>query len=179
MAQDNLYEQAVVFYVGMAGERPLECFLELWRVGFTWKGRAVLLPLNIIGGLNMVRGKGKNEPKTAVKATWNTTFVDISLAGHSWEQIGAFFDTPTAVYDAAAGLLENGYRLGFTYNPQNDAFICSVTCKAVGNPNEGKTYTAFAASWFEALEVALYKHFVVAETIWSGEEAGANRPAFG
>lgn len=179
MTSDNLYQEAIEYYSQLARSDPKKCFYHLWHDGYTWSGRALLVPLNIIGGLVMVRGKASNPQPEKVKATWNTTFVDISMAGHSLDDVSAAFPTVENVYETVAGLLENGYRLGFSYNPQNDAFICSVTCKSEGNPNMGKTFTAFAGTWFEAVQVALYKHYVVSETIWGTGGQGEGKARFG
>lgn len=179
MRSDDAYQQAIEYYAKMAEDSPKDCLLELYRVAWTWKGRAVLVPLNIIGGLNMARGKSGAKQNGAVKATWNTTFVDIPLTGYTWENISEQWGVPDEVVELATGLLEDGYRLGFSYNPQNDAFICSVTCKAEESVNNGCTFTAFAGSWFEALEVALFKHFVVAQEQWRSVSSSGQKAVFG
>ena len=127
----------------------------------------------------MTRGKKGDVQPSKEKATWNTTFVDISLTGVGEEAIFGAFDTVEGVYDHATKLLEDGYRLGFSYNPTNDAFICSVTCKDAESVNFGKTFTAFASSWYDALVVALFKHYVVASQNWNGSQSGVTRPKFG
>lgn len=179
MGHDDLYQQAIDYYAAMAREKPRECLLELYKVAWTWKGRAVLVPLNIIGGLVMARGKQGAKQNGAVKATWNTTFVDIPLTGYTWEQISEQWGVPEEVVELATSLLEDGYRLGFSYNPQNDAFICSVTCKAEESVNNGCTFTAFAGSWFEALVAALFKHYVVAQEQWRSVGGSVSKASFG
>jgi len=179
MSSDDLYRQAIVYYSDFIVRSPRECFRELWTVGWTWKGRAVLVPLNIWGDFMMARGKAKGSQNEKVKATWNTTFVDIPLTGYAWESISEQWGVPEEVFDLATAMLENGYRLGFSFNPQNDAFICSVTCKAEESVNVGCTFTAFAGSWFEALQTALFKHYVVAQEQWGSAAAVVVRSSFG
>lgn len=179
MGSDELYQQAIEYYSEMAAELPRQYFFEAHHDCYTWKGRALLVPLNIWGGNAMARSKKNGSPGEGTKSTWNTTFVDIPLTGVSEEELYAYFTSTELVYDQAAELLESGYRLGFSYNAQNDAFICSVTCKDETSPNANKTFTAFAGTWFDALMVALYKHRVVAGGVWSKGSSDMTRPKFG
>jgi len=179
MSNADLYEQAIEYYSNLMRSSPRECFLDLWKAGYTWKGRAVFVPLKIWGEMTTARGKGASKPVPTAKGNWSTTFVDIPLTGHAWEEIDEWGGTPDSIFDHATALMEDGYRLGFSYNNQNGAFICSVTCKDDESVNKGKTFTAFAGSWFEALQAALYKHYVVAGQNWGGGVAKGNTPAFG
>lgn len=167
MGSDELYQQAIEYYCELAATRPRDYFFEAHHDCWTWKGRAITVPLNIWGRFMMTRSKANGKPAEKQKATWNTTFVDIPLTGQTEEEIYGHFKSTEGVYEAATELLESGYRLGFSYNPQNDAFICSVTCKDESSENANQTFTAFAGSWFDALLVALYKHRVVAGGVWS------------
>lgn len=179
MSNDDLYQQAIDYYSLMAVENPARYFYEAWHDCYTWKGRALLVPLNIFGGFMMVRSTGKKNTTEKVKSTWNTTFVDIPLHDVSEDDIFGQFKSTEDVYEAVAELLESGYRLGFTYNPQNDAFICSITCKDETSPNANQTFTAFAGAWFESLLVALYKHRVVAAGVWSKGASQMTKSRFG
>lgn len=179
MIDDDLYGQAVKFYCQLAVDQPGVWFREAWHDHYTWKGRAILAPLNLWGQSTMARGKANAKPTSGTKAQWNTTFVDISLAGYEWNDVAEAWAGADNVFEGATTLLENGYRLGFSYNPQNDAFICSVTCKDETSPNSGKTFTAFAGTWFEALQTALFKHYQIAAETWGGNNGAGTRKAFG
>lgn len=167
MISNDAYSQAIDYYASIMLTNPRQGFFQLWHDAYTWKGRAVLLPLNLWGGVTVARGISQKLPTGKEKASWNTTFVDIPLGATTEDALFAQFDNEGAVYDQATKLLEAGYRLGFSYNGQNDAFICSVTCKDEASPNANKTFTAFAGSWYEALMVALYKHYVISSGDWS------------
>jgi len=175
----DLYQQAVDFYSDFCLRSPRAWFFEAWHDHYAWRGRAILRPLNLWGDFYMARGKGHAKSTSGTAAKWNTTFVDIPLAGSTWDDIADEWKGADAVFGAASGLLEDGYRLGFSYSGQNDAFTCSVTCKDEASPNFGKTFTAFAGSWYEALQTALYKHYVVAQANWGGESVTGNKPSFG
>lgn len=126
-----------------------------------------------------MRGKSKTTAKKQVAGANWTTFVEVSLAGHTMEDIVDKFGDPDVLADAVQALVERGYRLSFSYSPQNDSMIASLTCKAEGDPNEGCTMTSFAMDWVTATRIACYKHFVVTGEKWAGSEAAADRPRFG
>jgi len=127
----------------------------------------------------MARGVKKVDSSPVSKGANWTTFVEISLAGHTMSQIRDEYPTVESVYDKFNGFIGEGYRVSFSYNEQNDAVIVSVTCKVLASPNAGCTYTSFAGDWFFALQIALYKHYVVTKGDWSAAAAANSRPAFG
>jgi hypothetical protein len=113
------------------------------------------------------------------KSGWQTVFVDIPLSGVTMEEIDSVYAQSDTVYDGLEGLLGSQYRVGFAYNVQNDAVICSVTCKDEDGVNSGKTFTSFAGTWYDALRVSLYKHYVICEEKWPGEGSKSGKVAFG
>nr|CRY95062.1 hypothetical protein [uncultured prokaryote] len=127
----------------------------------------------------MARGKGvtKSQP-AATNERW-TTFVEITLDGHSKEDITTAFPTVDDVHDVVTDMLTEGYRFSFTHNKQNDAIIVSVTSKDENSPNFGCTFTSFAGDWFTALRVAAYKHVIVAEGQWVRDGKPVARAEFG
>lgn len=142
-------------------------------------GAHVLLPLTQWGGYSVARGKSGKQAANGTPTQWNTTFVDIPLGGISEDEVWSHFGTEEQLFDATTALLESGYRIAFSYNPNNDAFICSVTCKDDASPNANCTFTAFAGSWHEALVVALFKHTVIAGGVWRGKDGKSERPRIG
>jgi len=158
---------------------PTRYFRSAYRWMDTWRSSNLMALLSRYGDAIVVRGKSKPNPTPKPKTGQWTQFVDIPLGQTSWQQIQEAFPDLDSCLDALAELIVDGYRISFAFNPQSNAITCSVTCKAAGNPNEGKTFTSFAASWASALEIALYKHFVISETIWGSMDDGAAPPAFG
>jgi hypothetical protein len=143
-----------------------------------WKSYALPDCFKLAIGEMMARGKGNVTQKSSDTATQWTKFVDIPLVEAEWADIIKAYGNPDAIVDAISDLLESGYRVGLSHNRQNDAFIVSVTCKVEGDPNEGCTYNAFAETWFEACQIAVYKHFIKSKKVWSSV-AGKDRPKFG
>lgn len=139
----------------------------------------VLRQLNQWGIETMARGKGtEKKPSVASSSAW-TTFVEISLEGHSKDDLMQAFPEVDDVHDAVTDMMVEGYRFSFSHNKQNDAMIVSVTCKNDDSPNVGCTYTSFAGDWFAALRVAVYKHIVVAEGQWVRDGKPVARAEFG
>lgn len=126
----------------------------------------------------MARGKGNTKTATPSTNQW-TQFVDIPLTEDDFDEIGKAFPDFEQVDASVSDLLEAGYRVSLSYNAGNDAFIASVTCKNESDDNNGKTFNAFAGSWVEALQCALYKHFIKARKNWGAADVKTNRPRFG
>lgn len=176
---DEFYPTWVEIELQKQRENPRFWFWFAERQYQASRGAHVLLPLTQWGGYVVARGKSGKQAANGTPSSWNTTFVDIPLGGVSEDEIWGHFATEDELFNAATALLESGYRIAFSYNGQNDAFICSVTCKGDDSPNVGCTFTAFAGSWHEALIVALFKHTVVAGGVWRGKGSKAERPRFG
>jgi hypothetical protein len=179
MASDDLARQAFEYYRDGLLLNSRATFIDLVRNYRFYRSWWVLSALNSYGGFEMARGKRKGVPTSPSNNSWNTQFVDIPLTGVTMDEIVATFPKEEMVFDSLADLLEDGYRVGFAYNAQNDAVICSITCKDAQSVNAGMTFTAFAGNWYDALRVGLYKHYVVAEQVWAGEGGKAKRPSFG
>ena len=139
----------------------------------------VIRQLNLWGLETMARGKGQGKSSGSTEKQQWTTFVEISLAGHTREAIMEAVPDFDTVFNKSSELLQDGYRIAFSYNSANDAFTVSVTCRDDDSPNKGMTFTAFAGDWYTALQVALYKHYVVAEGDWNTISAPRQLPLFG
>jgi len=122
--------------------------------------------LDVIGEEQMARGKSKPTAAANGGGTWQTEFVNIPLGGASLETVQLTLPTAEIVFDTFDELLLEGYKFSFGLNAGNDAVMCTVTCRADGSVNKGLTCTSFAADWFTALQVSLYKHFQITKGDW-------------
>jgi len=154
-------------------------FREVLRMESAYKWPWLMDLLTEYGGSSVARGKGNAQTAPAKNNAQWTMFVDISMAGREWSEVVKAFGGANQIDDGLDALLRDGYRVSFVHNPSNDAVICSVTCKATNTPNEGKTFNAFAGTWVEALQTALFKHYVVSNMVWGEADGKAARPAFG
>lgn len=160
-------------------QNPREWFHSVQLIEGRSRWQWLLAEISKLGGDDVVRGKSKVQAGKSGQAKQWTQFVDIPLGETNWDDIWAVYGTSVQLDAAVAELLSEGYRMGLSYNPQNDAVICSITAKGEDNPNEGKTFTAFAGSWVEALQVALYKHNQIAGKDWDAAAHVASGPRFG
>lgn len=169
-------------YTVLAMQEGVRVILYLYRCERASKGVEFADCLTEAMGAIMSRGKGNSEvtsgnPNGGKSQQW-TTFVDIPMTGVTPSDLDDRYGTYDALEADVNELLNAGYRIAFSFNENNSAFICSVTCKASGDENEGCTYTAFAGDWYTALRVAMYKHYVIAQGVWR-KSGGQTYPAFG
>lgn len=127
-------------------------------------------------GAHMARGDSRKEPAQA--QSW-TTFVEVSLAGVSKEEIDGEYGDANVVAQAIDELTRSGYRLGLSYNGKTRSFVATLTCKADESPNKGCTLSAHAGDWWFAFAVLCYKHFVVAKEDWTKDQPSLPPEAFG
>lgn len=149
-------------------------FTHRWRVTY-WTLDIVNFTMEVM----MARGK---KPNTAAKDAGNgysTVFVEIPLGETKDTDIARFFGGSDALSGHVEDCIRSGYRIGVTYNPQNDAVIASLTCREAADVNAGCTVTAFAEDWVTAIQVVLYKHLVIAQKNWRANEVKQQRPRFG
>lgn len=158
---------------------PAQWFRSWVKFFPTWKGRETLRLLNRSMFLIMARGKGNAQATPNNSSFDRSKFLDINLVEADWPEIIRTYGNPDILVDAVSDLLEAGYRVGLSHNPQNDAFICSVTCRDTESPNNGYTFNSFAETWFEALQAGMYKHYVKTGKNWLSSEAKKTRPKFG
>lgn len=79
----------------------------------------------------------------------------------------------TVVHAQLEEMLATGYRVSFFYDAKNDAAQCSVTCADPKSVNAGWTMTSRGPTWWDALSVAVFKHFILCEGVWPKDEATA------
>lgn len=127
----------------------------------------------------MARGKNAKSDNSTGRAFTPTQFIDIPIVESDWPEIQKVYGSADALVDAITDMLEVGYRVGLTFNAQNDAFICAITCRDTESPNNGYTFNSFAETWFEALQIGAYKHYVKSSKNWLSQGGKANRPKFG
>lgn len=116
----------------------------------------------------------KTQGKTAESgdSQW-TRFVDIPFVGYTKEDVNDRYGSWDDFHSDLAALLSSGYRVGVSYSEKQSAFIVSVTCRDAASPNHGCTFSSFARDWLTALQVALFKHFVIVSEVWSSPTPAA------
>jgi hypothetical protein len=65
-----------------------------------------------------------------------------------------------------AGDIQNGYKLGCSFNPQNDTFQVTYMCNDPASTNAGYILSAYAKDWYIAVKSLVYKHNEVFAGEW-------------
>lgn len=167
MSFDEEWEEYIESERRHMGADPRGWFVSFARQHRHRDRRWVCFLLNEWEDTHMARGSGSGKNGGRAGGDAWTTFVDIRITSEDWEEMNATPYSPEEMSDDVSTLLTRGYRLSFSYNQQNDATIASLTCKAEGDVNEGKTLTAFAQGWLDALRLVLWKNEHIARGNWS------------
>lgn len=139
-------------------------------------GVAHSLGVCLIEDYAVARGKGK--PTNERTSGAMPRFVDVKLDPEERERFRAFSATGAELVDAMQAFADNGYRVGVSWSGETQSYTVSLTCRAVGDPNEGLCMTSFAGSLDRAIALAVFKHTVVTAGVWvSG--TGGEREDFG
>lgn len=74
-----------------------------------------------------------------------------------------------------AELLGDGYKLSFTYDHNNNCYICSLTGHAEHGVNAALIMTSRSNDWEESLLLNAFKHFVLFQgKTWETTETNPN-----
>lgn len=128
----------------------------------------------------MARGKQSQSGKAEAKSggQW-TQFVNVSASHVPWVDVNTAFPPDKSLGQHLDKLLDEGYRISFSYDRRTDSVSAAMSCRAENHPNGGKTLTAFALNWQQALQMLFYKHFVLLDQEWTGDAGDGGKPAYG
>lgn len=167
------------YLIGIFAEDPVDGF---WWIARQYKYSYAHWTMRVLntGVEIMARGKGSaGQKQTApAKGAW-TEFVNVSLQGVAWEDIEREFPAGKKLFELLETVIEDGYRVAFSYDQRTDSVSCSMSAKGDDHVNGGKTLVSFAQTWVGALQTSLYKHFVVLSTDWTVKDEVQQRPSFG
>lgn len=167
------------WFLDRAETDPRACFQFLRFAHAYTISRTLLKIVGLTGEIAMARGKKKDQQvELPSKAKW-VGFLNIRVGESDEQAINEFCGDSDFVFDSLVGILEHGHKVTFTYDRRNDATICSITGELDSSVNAGYTMTTFAATWYQALQVAVYKHLVLAKGNWSSVATQPERPRFG
>jgi len=94
-------------------------------------------------------------------------FVDVKLDQQQKKDFAARKQTSEALVTQLQDLCDQGYRVGVTWSGEQQTYTVSLTCRDEESPNNGCCMTSFAGQLDRALSLALFKHYVVCEEVWS------------
>lgn len=83
------------------------------------------------------------------------------------------------VFGMLGDLIMADYRCGFSTTNGGKTAQFALSCRANGNPDLGYTMTSRAPTWFDALRVGVWKHYIVCEGDWSDWKATMHEEEWG
>lgn len=108
----------------------------------------------------MARGKKSSKPTFG-----NMEFIRFELTAEDRKDLVSWAKKEHANFDDLLHtIMQQNHKVSFSFNGQNDSYICSVTGKPEECDNAERCFTSHAKSYSQAAWVALYKYHVV----WKG-----------
>lgn len=119
----------------------------------------------------LMSGKAKD------KFEWRG-YVNVELSGEVKEEARAFMDDQIAVTEAVEDAITGQYRVRLEEDKDSGGIKCVMICHDEKSPNYGKAMAGYARTWFDALGVTMFKHFVICSGDW-GEGGSVGSFEFG
>lgn len=116
-------------------------------------------------------GTMARKKNTAQQSFQQVEFINIPLTEAQEDEFDAWVKKNEATWhDKVSDMQGNMYKFGMSFDSQNASFIVSVTCKDEQDENFNKCFTARSDSWIEALQIAVFKHYVVCKETWQDNQ---------
>lgn len=117
----------------------------------------------------------RQRAKTSKKADEWKAFVQLELTTAQKVEVKKLRDDADRLFDSVFGTVEEGYKLTFSLDTYNNAYVCSLTGKGDDNPNNGLTLSGRGGSILGAMASLWYKHDVVLERDWTSANTAKPR----
>ena len=114
----------------------------------------------------------KRETRSFEKADFKG-FINVNLTSEHKDAIQKWDLETDDVFDWIASELTGGYKVSFSYNPQNDTVAASIMCVAAKSPNAGYVVNSFAKDIYTALKALMYKVENILPSNWTEFEDAA------
>lgn len=106
-------------------------------------------------------------------------FVNCQMPSVERPKVTKFGENSDKVWGLVEGLLDNGYKLSWSFDRTRGAYVASLTCKSLDSKNFNQTLSAWSTGWYDALVAVLYKHFVYLSEDWATALTVKSVDAFG
>ena len=116
----------------------------------------------------MARGKQRT---VVAKDGGLPAFVNVTLSQDDRVAMKTLDQSVDGLVDWLELMARDGYRIGLSWNSERSAYICSVTARDTGTPNDGKCVTSFAPTVMQVVFVAWYKHVHILGAVWLDDTA--------
>ena len=123
---------------------------------------------------NKATKKRDDRKEAATKAAWRG-FVDVSLTQAQKEEAKHMGSDYGRVWTDLIGLVDEGYKLSFTYHAEQTCYTVSLTCNDAGDRNAGLTLSGRGGSVQAACVSLWYRDRVVLEHDWAAAATQGKR----
>lgn len=106
-------------------------------------------------------------------------FINCQMASTERPKVTKFGENADKIWGLVEQLLNDGYKLSWSFDRSRGAYVASLTCKAVDDDNFNQTLSAWSSGWYDALVAVLYKHFVYLSAVWANALTVKSEDAFG
>jgi len=129
----------------------------------------------------MPKSSGNRRSNSKNSADWQQyEFVALPLTEdekkafkHQYEQ------TPNLRLDKLDELLKNGYKVSLNYDTSNNCIQVALTCKEPNSPNFNYVMSSRSPDVWQAISLALYKHYDLCDDEDWGAETREDGRSFG
>lgn len=97
---------------------------------------------------------------------WNG-YKNISIPESHSSEVDRFVADSENVFFTFNQLITTDYTFKFYFDGKSESYKCTVTCYNPDSSNYGYALSAYAADWFTALAVLIYKHTEIADSDWN------------
>lgn len=94
-------------------------------------------------------------------------FVNLELSDAQKAEAKKLLADADRVTDNVWKLVDDGYKVSFSYDGYHGAYLCAVTCQDKSSVNVGLTLTGRGGGILAAMASLWYKHDVVLERNWT------------
>lgn len=122
-----------------------------------------------------VKSKAKEAPK---KAEFRG-FFNCEIPTDAKADCKAFIRQDEEIALLIEEAVASGYKLTVVKDGRTDGYQASMQCNDAKSVNAGLCMTAYAAHWYDALAVLMWKHFVFLGKTWEESEKEVPREDFG
>lgn len=165
----NGYSHIDLWYVALRFADAMDKRASTWHHSMNLFDNAAFMTnmYKFTEGMSIIMANKKTTPKiSSDKPAWKG-FIDYRLNDAHLEQFDNTQFDHTAVFEALAGLLMQGYRITHSYNGNNKTFTTTLIDNRSDSVLAGWALSAQGVDYFEALSMIVYKHFVALEQDWT------------
>lgn len=95
------------------------------------------------------------------------TFVNLHLVSDEVKELLSLIETDELPLEGFMALVDDGYKLSFSYDEMNDSYVASMTDKRDSSGTYGVILTGRGDSVLNAWYSLAYKHFVKLDGDWT------------